>query len=181
MNAPSQRHHETAGTGINLKQGCKVMVPVAQTKWMAKEARRAQLMHRIFEQIAKTGATSQRMFRMARHRAGSSKLFNSYKRFECLFLAWRKNPCPATLLRKWKRSPGPRIASSRLVGKVEKFAVGNRLTLAEAHRRLRPSISYNTVFRHCKIRREITQLAAIRRAQERLHRREKALLERIEG
>lgn len=173
--------HGTAGTGINPELGRKLMDPSSHSEWQAREARRAQIMHRIFMGIAKTGLPSQRMYRLARRKAGSSRIFRSFKRFEFLFLAWRKNPRPETLLRNWNPRGGAKKASAELVRKIEAFAVSKRVTVCEAHRRLGLPVSYQTVFRHCGHRRAISQLAAIRRAQKRLAMREEQLLERIKG
>jgi hypothetical protein len=162
-------------------QESKAMTPCAHSKWKAREARRAQIMHSIFVRIAKTGLTSRRMFRMARRQAGSGKFFRSYKRFEFLFLAWKKNPRPETVMRKWSGPSGPRTSSPKFVAAVEAFAVAARVTLRESQRQLGLPISYATIFRHCKIRSEISRLATIRRAQERLARREETLLEKITG
>lgn len=159
------------------------MAPCAHSKWKAREARRAQIMHAIFTRIAKTPLTSRRKFRLARRLAGTGRFFKSYGRFESLFYAWRKRPRPETLMRKWKGHlpPGPRKSSAKFIAAVERFAASARVTLPEAHRLLGLPISYNSIFRHCVIRREITRLAAIRRAQERLAREEKTLLEKVKG
>jgi len=155
------------------------MASGAHSKWKARETRRAECMHKILTRVAKMGLTYDRMFLQARKLAGSGRFFQSYKRWEFLFIKWKKDPCPEVLMRKWR--PGIRESSAEFVPVVVAFAIAARVTLNEAHRQLGLPLSYNTVFRHCKIRREIARLAAIRRAQDRLALEEKAILKKIKG
>lgn len=144
-----------------------------------REQRRAELLHEIFSKVSVMGLSCRSMFRQSRKLAGSGNFFNSYKRWESLFYAWKKSPCPETLRRKWK--PGMRKSSAEFVAPVVAFAVAARVTLNDAHRQLGLPLSYNTIFRNCKIRREISRLAAIRRAQERLELEGRAILKKITG
>jgi len=136
-------------------------------------------MHKIFTRVAKMGLTYERMFLQARKLAGSGRFLQSYKRWEFLFIKWKNDPRPEVLMRKWK--PGMRESSAEFVPAIVAFAVAARVTLAEAHRQLGLPLSYNTIFRHCKIRRDISRLASIRRAQERLALEEKSILKKITG
>ena len=149
------------------------------SRWKKRETRRAELLHRIFTRVSKMGLTYRRMFGQARKLAGSGRFLKSYARFECLFLAWKKDPRPETLARKWK--PGMRESTAEFVPAVVIFALAARVTLREAHGKLGLPLSYNTVFRQCKIRPEISRLAAIRRAQVRLATEEKSILKKITG
>ena len=144
-----------------------------------REQHRAELLHKVFTRVAKMGLTYQRMHKQARKLGGSARFLKSYKRFECLFLAWKKAPRPETLMRKWRSVT--RESTAEFVPAVVVFAVAARISLPEAHRKLALPVSIATVFRHCKIRLEISRLAAIRRAQDRLALEEKALLKRIAG
>lgn len=151
----------------------------AQSKWEKRDQRRAEILHGIFCKVAVMGLTYRGMFRQARKLAGTGRFLNSYSRFESLFLAWRKKPCAETLTRKW--NPHMHESSAEFVPAVVAFAIAARMTLREAHSRIGLPLSYNTVFRHCKIRLEIARLAAIRRAQERLGAEEQRLRKKITG
>ncbi len=152
------------------------MTSGARSKWRERENRRAAKIHEIFYRIAESGLPSKGKFRLARKLAGSGKFFNSFERWEAIFLAWRKSPCPETVRRKW-RGVSPET-SAGFVPAVKQFALAARITLRAAHGRLGLPISYNTVFRHCPkdVRVKINQLAAAHRAQERISGQEKSFL-----
>lgn len=149
----------------------------AHSQWQKREIRRAELAHKIFTRIEKMGGTYRRMFRQARKLAGSGNFFKSYARWECLFLAWKKDPCPETLRRKWRG----RESTAEVVRTVELLAVASRTSLREAHKRLNPDLTYLTIYRHSKMRREVARLAAIPREHERLVAEEKRLVDKITG
>ena len=140
-----------------------------------QEARRAETIHKIFLRIEKTALPYKDMYRLARKLAGTGKFFNSFKRWESIFIAWRKSPCPETVRRKW-RSPSHKT-SAGFVTAAKQLALAARITLRAAHGRLGLPITYGTVFRNCPkdVRHKINRLAAIRRAQERLSRQEIAI------
>ena len=143
-----------------------------------REAHRAELLHGIFSRIANMGLTYIRAYRQAR-KLGGAKYLSSYSTFERLFLAWKKSPRSETLLRKWK--PGNQVSSAKFVPAIVKFSLAARITLHDAHAKLGLPVSNSTLFRQCKIRREISRIAAIRRAQERLAMEEKSILKKVTG
>lgn len=142
-----------------------------------REQHRAELLHGIFSKVSAMGLTYAGMYRRTRRLAGSGRFLKSYKRWEWYFLAWKKDPRPETLRRKWRSVT--RESSAEFVPAIVAFAIGSQLTLHEAHGKLRLPVSYATVFRHCRGRLEIARLAAIRRAQERLSREENAILKKL--
>lgn len=144
-----------------------------------REQHRAELIHAIFSKVAASGLTHKKMFRLSRKLAGSGQLFRSHKRWESLFLAWKKNPRPKTVLRKWNSRSEE--SSGKFVPAVVAFSLAARVTLHEAQATLGLPVSHSTLVRHCKTVREISRLAALSRAKDRIEREEKTILKMISG
>ena len=151
----------------------------AHSQWERRETRRAELLHKIFIRVAGMGLTYPRMYRQARKLAGTGMFFNSYKGWERHFLAWRKDPRPETLRRKYGRRA--RESTARVVREVELLALACRITLREAYIQLAPPLTYLTIFRHSKNRLKIARLVEIRTSQGNLARAEKSILRKITG
>lgn len=143
-----------------------------------REQHRAELLHDVFSRIAGMDMTLKRKFKKARQ-MGAARFLKSYKTFERLYYAWKRNPCAAAIKRDW--AEGNPASSHIFAVAAAEYAATNGVSVQEACRTLRLPISYSTILRSLPMKGAIREMARLRRAQAKNARRAVALLEELEG